>query len=124
MKEKLKPEQLKEKKIPKQKQTPPGKSTKMNPEPKIIRDDYRGCKKLKNKIALITGGDSGIGRATAVHFATEGASVAIVYLKEDEDADITKKMVEKADGECLIIKGDIREKAFCSECVEKTVEKY
>lgn len=120
----MNPEQLKEQEIPKQKQTPPGQSTEMKPEPNIIRDDYKGCEKLKDKIALITGGDSGIGRAIALHYAKEGAKVAIVYLQEDEDADITQEMVEDAGGECLIIKGDIRETDFCRECVEKTVQHY
>lgn len=120
----MNPEQLKEKKIPKQQQTIPGKESKMDPEPEIIRDSYKGCEKLKGKIALITGGDSGIGRAIAVHYAKEGAKVAIVYLLEDDDADVTKEMVEKAGGDCLILKGDIRDKEFCRECVEKTVSEY
>lgn len=116
------PEQLKEKKIPKQQQPVPGQESKMDPEPQIIRDNYKGCEKLKNKIALITGGDSGIGRAIAVHYAREGANVAIVYLQEDQDADATKKMVEEAGSTCLILKGDIRDKDFCRECVDRTVK--
>jgi NAD(P)-dependent dehydrogenase (short-subunit alcohol dehydrogenase family) len=67
----------------------------MNPEPKIINDNYKGSEKLKNKVALIIGGDSGIGRSVAVHFAREGADVAIVYLKETKDAKFTKSLVEK-----------------------------
>lgn len=120
----MKTEELKEKKIPKQQQIPPGRESKMNPEPEIIKKEYKSCEKLKDKVALITGGDSGIGRAIAVHYAKEGAKTAIVYLAEDEDAEVTKKMVEESGGECLILKGDIREKDFCIQCVEQTVEKY
>lgn len=67
----------------------------MNPEPEFIRESYKGSGKLKGKRALITGGDSGIGRSVAVHFAREGADVAIVYLDEDKDAEETRKLVEK-----------------------------
>ena len=80
-------------KFPDQEQSQPGDEFKMQPEPEIIRKDYKGSDKLKSKIALITGGDSGIGRSGAVHFAREGADVAIVYLEEDEDAQKTKEMV-------------------------------
>ena len=76
----------KEKTFPKQQQELPGGEYKMNPQPEIIRKNYKGSDKLKGKIALITGGDSGIGRSVAVHFAREGADIAIVYLQENEDA--------------------------------------
>ncbi len=82
-------------KFPKQSQSQPGKESKMKPHPKVIRKDYKGSEKLKNKIALITGADSGIGRSVAVHFAREGADVAIVYLSETKDAKKTKALVEK-----------------------------
>ncbi len=96
----------------------------MDPEPEVIRANYRGSDKLKNKIALITGGDSGIGRSIAVHFAREGADVAIVYLEEDRDAEITKEMVEKEGRRCLLLRGDQRKSAFCTSAVEKTVKEY
>ncbi|MEX0608854.1 MAG: SDR family oxidoreductase [Balneolaceae bacterium] len=118
------PTELKEKKLPKQEQERPGKESQMRPEPEIIRDDYTGSYKLQGKVALITGGDSGIGRAVAVHYAKEGASVSIVYLEEDEDAETTKKMVQNAGADCLILKGDIRDKNFCQQCVQDTVEKF
>jgi NAD(P)-dependent dehydrogenase (short-subunit alcohol dehydrogenase family) len=86
----------------------------MDPQPVYIRENYKGSDKLKGKIALITGGDSGIGRSVAVHFAREGANVAIVYLEEDKDAEDTKKLVENEGRECLLIKGDIRDRDFCA----------
>lgn len=117
-------EMLKEKELPKQQQKVPGKEYKMNPEPEIIRQDYRGSGKLEGKVALITGGDSGIGRSTAVHFAREGAKVAIVYLSEDDDANITKELVEQEDSECLVIRGDLGDRNFCTECVEQVYNKF
>ncbi|RAU84288.1 SDR family oxidoreductase [Pontibacter arcticus] len=100
----------------------PGDEYKMNPEPEVIRESYKGSDKLKDKVALITGGDSGIGRAVAVHFAREGADVAILYLNEDKDAKDTKKMVEKEGRKCLIIAGDIGDEAFCQKAVKKAVK--
>jgi NAD(P)-dependent dehydrogenase (short-subunit alcohol dehydrogenase family) len=99
----------------------PGKEHKMYPEPEIIRASYQGSEKLKGKIALITGGDSGIGRAVAVHFAREGADVAIVYLNEDQDAKDTKKMIEAEGRRCLLLPGDLREEQFCKDIVQRTV---
>lgn len=98
-----------------QKQSLPGEQSKMKPEPEVIREGYKGSEKLKNKIALITGGDSGIGRSVAVHFAREGADVAIIYLNEDKDAKDTKLMVEAEGGKCLLIKGDIKSENFCEK---------
>ncbi|HET8753144.1 MAG TPA: SDR family oxidoreductase [Salinimicrobium sp.] len=112
------------KKFPKQQQSQPGKEEKMNPEPEIIKKSYKGSGKLKGKTALITGGDSGIGRSVAVHFATEGAKVAIVYLKEDEDAQTTKKLVEDAGQKCLIIEGDLKNEDFCRKIVAETVKEF
>lgn len=114
----------KPKDFPEQKQKQPGKEHKMNPEPEIIRRNYRGSDKLKGKTALITGGDSGIGRSVAVHFAKEGANVAIVYLTEDNDAQDTKRMVEENGVECLLIEGDLKEEEFCKKIVQQTVDKF
>ncbi|MGI0105229.1 SDR family oxidoreductase [Salinimicrobium sp. WS361] len=115
----------KPKDLPKQKQEKqPGNQQKMHPEPEVIRKDYKGSEKLKDKVALITGGDSGIGQSVAVHFATEGAKVAIVYLSEDKDAKETVKMIEKAGSEGLALKGDLKDEKFCREVVQKTVKKF
>lgn len=98
----------------------PGSEADMQLKPEFIRSDYKGSDKLKGKIALITGGDSGIGRSIAVHFAKEGADIAIVYLKEHTDAEQTKKMVEQEGRKCLLISGDIGDQNFCNKAVEET----
>ncbi|MBN8530870.1 MAG: SDR family oxidoreductase [Alphaproteobacteria bacterium] len=85
---------------------------------------YKGSDKLKGKAAVITGGDSGIGRAVAILFAREGADVAILYLDEHEDAQATKKRVEAEGRRCLLISGDVANRAFCFEAVEKTVSTF
>lgn len=110
--------------FPEQSQSQPGDEYKMHPEPEIIQKSYKGSEKLKGKIALITGGDSGIGRSVAVHFAKEGADIAVVYLEEDKDAKATQKMVEDEGRKCLLISGDIRNQNFCNEVVETCVSKY
>lgn len=117
-------QKLKKEKLPKQKQSLPGNESEMHPEPEIIRRGYKGSQKLKGKTALITGGDSGIGRATAVHFAREGANVAIIYLEEDEDAEKTKEMVRKEQTECLLIRGDLREKDFRRKSIREVIEHF
>lgn len=115
----------KPKSFPQQHQaTQPGRETKMTPQPEYIRKDYRGSEKLKGKVALITGGDSGIGRSVALHFAREGADVAIVYLNEDTDAEITKGLIEQEGRECLLLSGDIRKEKFCRDSVLKTIKKF
>ncbi|SDH14640.1 SDR family oxidoreductase [Mucilaginibacter gossypii] len=102
----------------------PGIEAEMNPAPEYIKKTYRAAEKLEGKIALITGGDSGIGRAVSVHFAQEGAQIAIVYLDEDEDARVTKDLVELTGQRCLLIKGDVKDVTFCREAVEKTVQEF
>lgn len=114
----------KPKSFPNKTQSQPGDEYKMTPEPEIIRQHYIGSNKLKGKIALITGGDSGIGRSVAVHFAREGANVSIVYLSETRDAEETKKMVEAEGVSCIIIKGDVKNEAFCQQMIAETVEKF
>lgn len=99
----------------------PGREGQMEPRPVYIRDDYRGSGKLEGRVALVTGGDSGIGRAVAVHFAREGATVAIVYLEEDRDAEETRRLVEAEGRQCRLLRGDVRDEGFCRECVDETV---
>lgn len=106
------------KEVPDQQQSQPGEEHQMHPKPEIIRKNYRGSEKLTGKVALITGGDSGIGRSVAVHFAREGAHVAIIYLEEQEDARETRKLVEKEGQKCLILKGDLRKEDFCIKALE------
>ncbi|ARK12962.1 SDR family oxidoreductase [Fibrivirga algicola] len=103
----------------------PGLEAKMNPEPKYIRHLYKGSEKLKGKIALITGGDSGIGRAVAIHFAREGADVAIVYTPEESvDAQKTKDLVEAEGQDCLLLSGDLRQESFCQQVVDDTIREF
>jgi NAD(P)-dependent dehydrogenase (short-subunit alcohol dehydrogenase family) len=96
----------------------------MRPEPITIRDDYVGTGRLAGKVALITGGDSGIGRAVAVHFARESCDVAIAYLDEDVDARDTKAMVEAHGRRCLLIRGDLGTPARCQAAVRKTMAQF
>lgn len=100
----------------------PGKEYLMQPLPESFMDNYLPAGKLKDKVVLVTGGDSGIGRAVAIGCAKEGADVAIIYLDEDRDAETTKDHVERAGRRCLMIKGDIGQKSFCTEAVEQTVK--
>src|ERR1700710_1587163 len=98
-------------KTPAKQNRQPGIEAKMDPAPEYIKTSYQGSGKLNNKVALITGGDSGIGRAVSVHFAREGADIAIVYLNEDVDAEETKKLVEAEGRQCLLIRGDVKKAA-------------
>ena len=106
---------------PQQQDRQPGLETEMNPQPQSHDPNYQGTDKLKGKVALITGGDSGIGRAVAIVFAKEGADSAIVYLNEHEDAEETKRLVGKYGQKCLLIPGDIGEEEFCRQAVEQTI---
>jgi NAD(P)-dependent dehydrogenase (short-subunit alcohol dehydrogenase family) len=99
----------------------PGREKLMNPAPRNLMEDYKAGGKLEGKVALITGGDSGIGRAIAIGFAKEKANVAIVYLEEDEDAQATKRYVEKEGRQCILIRGDIGDEQFCKDAVQKTI---
>lgn len=99
----------------------PGLETLMSPRPQSEDDSYKGSGKLKGKIALITGGDSGIGKAVALAFAKEGADIAIAYLDEHEDAETTKQLVQKYGVKCISFAGDLGEEAFCKQVVEDTV---
>jgi NAD(P)-dependent dehydrogenase (short-subunit alcohol dehydrogenase family) len=108
--------------FPQQTQSQPGDEHKMNPEPEFIRKGYKGNGRLKGKTALVTGGDSGIGRSAAIHFAHEGADISILYYDEHKDAEETKKLIEEQGQKCVLISGDIKNEAFCREAVEKTVK--
>jgi NAD(P)-dependent dehydrogenase (short-subunit alcohol dehydrogenase family) len=96
----------------------------MDPYPDCGEQSYQGSGRLEGKIALITGGDSGIGRAVAIAFAREGADVAIAYLNEHEDARETARWVEQAGRQCLLMSGDLAQRAHCLEIVEKTFERF
>ncbi|NMO95485.1 SDR family oxidoreductase [Paenibacillus lemnae] len=100
----------------------PGTESEMNPLPEYEASDYKAADKLKGKAAIITGGDSGIGRAVAVAYAKEGADVAILYLNEHKDAEETKRQVEQEGRKCLLIAGDVGDDAFCRDAVKQTVE--
>jgi NAD(P)-dependent dehydrogenase (short-subunit alcohol dehydrogenase family) len=103
----------------------PGLEHEMDPQPIYIRDNYQGADKLKDKIAVITGGDSGIGRAVSVHFAREGADLAIIYHpREEEDAQKTKSLVEAEGRRCLLIPGDLKSISFIREAVGKIISTY
>lgn len=110
--------------FPEQQQPMPGFSDRMDPVPDYGEDSYRGSQRLEGKKALITGGDSGIGRAVAVAFAREGADVAISYLSENEDAQETRRLVEDAGRECLLLPGDLSDPDHCREVIENTVEAF
>jgi NAD(P)-dependent dehydrogenase (short-subunit alcohol dehydrogenase family) len=100
----------------------PGIESEMTPRPEFERPQYKAAGKLEGRVALITGGDSGIGRSVAVHFAKEGADVSVLYLNEHSDAEQTKREVEQEGCQCLIIAGDIGDESFCQKAVEQTVE--
>ena len=99
----------------------PGLESEMKPQPVAADPHYRAAGKLEGKVALITGGDSGIGRAVAITFAAEGADVAIIYLNEHRDAEDTRQRVEAEGRKCICIPGDVGDEGFCFEAVERTV---
>ena len=109
---------------PAQDQSLPGSEQAMTPQPQTTQPERQGSGKLKDKVALITGGDSGIGRSVAILFAREGADVAIVYLSEDQDAEDTKELVEAEGRRCLTIRGDIGDESFARSAVQQTVDEY
>ncbi len=110
---------------PQHQEAQPGLENEMHPQPIYIQDSYVGTGKLENKIALITGGDSGIGRAVAVHFAREGADLAIVHHpREQEDAQKTKSLVEAEGQRCLLIAGDLRNSSFIRQLVDRVIGEY
>lgn len=114
--------QSKELQPPQHQNQQPGLESEMTPRPQFDDSKYRGSGKLQGKVALITGGDSGIGRAVAVFYAKEGADVALVYLNEHQDAEDTKRRVEAEGRRCVTIAGDIGDEKFCQEAVQQTVQ--
>ena len=111
--------------VPEQKQDKqPGFETLMNPKPIFENPNCKGSDKLLNKVALITGGDSGIGKAVALAYAREGADIAIIYLDEHEDAEETKKLIEAKGRKCILIPGDIGDDVFCIDAACKTIKEF
>ncbi|MDD5702665.1 MAG: SDR family oxidoreductase [Dehalococcoidales bacterium] len=108
---------------PQHQERQPGIESRMEPKPASKKLEYTGSGKLRNKVALITGGDSGIGRAVAILFAREGADISIVYYEEHQDAAETRSLVEKEGRQCMILAGDVGQPKFCQQAVETTVRK-
>jgi NAD(P)-dependent dehydrogenase (short-subunit alcohol dehydrogenase family) len=102
----------------------PGEESEMTPKPESKEPTYKGSEKLKNKVALITGGDSGIGRAVALLYAIEGADIIISYLDEHEDAKETKRQIQEKGRQCLCVAGDIGDEKFCQQLVKETLETF
>ena len=107
--------------LPPQEQPEPGKEGLMNPRPEYLGEDYKAAGKLEGKVALVTGGDSGIGRAVAVLFAREGADVAVAYLSEHEDAEETRLAVADEGRRCLLLPGDVTSEDYCREAVAAVI---
>src|SRR5205823_9291504 len=102
----------------------PGQEHNMRTRPKSQDVTHRASEKLRNEVAIITGGDSGIGRAVAIAFAKEGADISVVYLEERKDANETKRLVEEHGRKCLLIEGDVGEEDSCRKAVEQTVKEF
>ena len=102
----------------------PGHTEEMHPQPIEVDENYKGSGKLKGKTAIVTGGDSGIGRSVSLYFAKEGADVAIVYLNEHEDANKTKDMVENEGVRCMLLAGDVGDSSFCREIVDQVKSEF
>jgi NAD(P)-dependent dehydrogenase (short-subunit alcohol dehydrogenase family) len=109
---------------PRQQQDPPGFTEQLDPQPDHGEHSYRGCGKLKKRVALITGGDSGIGRAVAIAFAREGADVLISYLCEHQDAQETARWVEEAGRRGVLVPGDVKDPAHCRQLVDRAVQEF
>jgi len=109
---------------PQHQEVQPGRETQMDPAPQDRMEGYRGSGKLDGKVALVTGGDSGIGRAVAIAFAKEGADVAIGYLDEHDDAKETQRLIEAAGRRCMLIPGDIGDPGFCNRMVHDVVSDF
>jgi len=102
----------------------PGRQSAMKQQPESDSSKHRGSGKLEGKVAIVTGGDSGIGRAVAIAFAKESADLAVIYLEEDQDAAETARLIEEQGRQCLLLKGDLGDEAFCQAAVGKIVEQY
>lgn len=109
---------------PQHQEKQPGSEQAMSPKPQAEMRNYKGSGKLKGKVALVTGGDSGIGRAAAIGFAKEGANVVIAYLDEHEDAKETQRYIEAEGRECVLIAGDVGDAAFCSKMIETAISSF
>lgn len=120
----LKCNKFKVKYPPQEQDVQPGMEYLMRPRPIFDNPCYKGSGKLKGKVAIITGGDSGIGRAVAVSYVKEGAKVVIAYLNEDRDAMETKEYLENLGGECLLLRGDVKDPNFCKKIVDDTINKF
>ncbi|MCH2339548.1 SDR family oxidoreductase [Pseudomonas sp. NPDC047963] len=110
--------------LPPQQQPEPGKESEMSPRPEYRGEDYKAAGKLTGKVAIITGGDSGIGRSVAVLYAREGADVAILYLDQHQDAEQTKRVVEEQGRKCLTFAGDVADRDVCRKVIDETLSAF
>lgn len=110
--------------LPEQQQQPPGREADLRPKADHGETSYKGSGRLSDKVAVITGGDSGIGKAVAIAFAREGADVLVSYLSEDEDAEDTRRWVEQAGRRCVLMRGDLSSKDHCREAIDRAVSEF